>query len=184
MKTKIGWVVAFAMLTPFVLRAYFVGPPDGLDKMASNADLVCKARVVSFAVVTNAAFQPLPGFETRASRLEIISVLKGNPPTNSLVFQHYASNPKGMGFMYSPQHYDLETGQCYLIFAVKTDHENEFRQIRFSHTGKEDEGVMRTLDARPLDGLSVKEAHWQESALPLHSANPTNQLTPFTNWTR
>ena len=176
MNTKIGWVMGFVLLTPLVLRAYAVGPPDGLDKMASNADLVCKARVVSSAVVTNAAFQSLPGFETRASKLELISVLKGNPPSNSLEFLHYASNPKGRGFMYEPQHYDLETGQCYLIFAVKTEREDEFRQIRSSHTGKEDEGAMRTLDARPLEGLSIKDAHWQELELLLHSANPTNQL--------
>jgi len=176
MKAKLHWVVVFATLIPLTLRAYLVGPPDGLDKMATNADLICKARVVSFAVVTNAAFPPLEGFETRASRLEIISVLKGNPPANVVVFQHYASNPKGMMFMYAPQHYDLVAGQCYLIFAMKTDHENEYRQIRLSHTGKEDEGVMRTLDARPLDRGSIQEAHWQELALLLHSTNTTNQL--------
>ena len=35
---------------------------------------------------------------------------------------------------------------------------------------------MRTLDARPLAGLSVKEAHWFELNLLLNDANPTNQL--------
>jgi hypothetical protein len=176
MKLKIYWMAAFLFLTPLVLRAYFVGPPEGLDKMTTNADLVCKARVVSSLVITNAAFQLLPGFETQATRLEIISVLKGNPSAKIVWFQHYASNPKGNMFTYEPQHYELEPGQCYLIFAVKTGQEGEFRQIHFSHTGKADEGVMNTLDDRPLDGLSIKDAHWRELDWLLHSANPTNQL--------
>jgi hypothetical protein len=144
--------------------------------MASNADLICKAQVVSSAVVTNAAFQPLQGFETRTSRLKIISVLKGNPPADYLSFQHYAANPEEHAFMYAPQHYELEIGACYLIFAVKTDQENEYRQIRMSHTGKEDEGALRTLDNRPLHGPTIKHAHWQELELLLHSPNSSNQL--------
>jgi hypothetical protein len=176
MKTAIGWVAMFAGLTPFALRAYLVGPADGLDKMASNADIVCKARVVSFAVVTNAAFQPLLGFETRTSKLKIISVLKGNPLADYLWFQHYAANPEEHAFMYAPQHYELETGACYLIFAVKTDRENEYRQIRMFHTLKEDEGAMRTLDDRPPHSPTIKDAHWQELEWLLHSPNSSNQL--------
>jgi hypothetical protein len=180
--TAICWVAIFDVLTPFALRAYLVGPPEGLDKMASNADIICKAQVVSFAVVTNAAFPPFPGFETRTSRLRVISVLKGNPPSDYLWFQHYTANLEERMSMYSPQHYELETGACYLIFAVKTDRENEYRQIRMSHTAKEDEGAMRTLDDRPLHSPTtlrsptIKHAHWQELELLLHSPNSSNQL--------
>jgi hypothetical protein len=171
------WVVVFAALAPFVLHAYLVGPPEGLDKMTTNADIICKARVVSSLVVTNAAFRPLAGFETRATKLEIVSVLKGNSSVRFMLFQHYSSNPQDrMGRMYAPQHYELDAGQCYLILAVKTDREGEFRQIRLSHTGKGDEGVMRTLDDRSLANLSAKDAHWFELELLLNSANPTNQL--------
>src|SRR5437588_8991997 len=151
----ICWVAAFATLTPFVLRAYLVPSPEGLGKMTTNADIICKTRVVASVVITNAAFRPLPGFETRATRLEIISVLKGSSSARFMLFQHYASNPQDriFGRMYAPQHYELETGQCYVVFAVKTGHDGEFRQIRFSHTGKEDEGAMRTLDDRSLANL-------------------------------
>ena len=76
-----GRAVVFAILMPLAARAYLVGPPEGLDKMASNADLVCKARVVSFTVETNAAFQPLPGFETRASKLKIMKGLNQRAAT-------------------------------------------------------------------------------------------------------
>ncbi|MBE0540321.1 MAG: HEAT repeat domain-containing protein [Verrucomicrobia bacterium] len=170
-------VVVFAAMTPLCLRAYLVGSPDGLDKMSTNADIICKARAVSFAVITNEAFRPLHGFETRATKLEIVSILKGNFSTKFMLFQHYASNPQDrMGRMYSPQHYELDVGQCYLIFAVKTAHEGEFRQIRLSHTGKEDEGVLHTLDDRPLPDVSVKDAHWLELNLLLNDTSPTKQL--------
>src|SRR5437660_2877389 len=127
----IGWVAAFATLTPFVLRAYLVPSPEGLGKMTTNADIICKTRVVASVVITNPAFRPLPGFETRATRLEIISVLTGSRSARFMLFQHYASKPDDrMGRMYAPQHYEVETGQCYLLFAVKTGQDGEFRQIR------------------------------------------------------
>jgi hypothetical protein len=185
-----------AVLLPQCLRAYLVGPPEGLDKMTSNADLICKARVVSSSVITNAVFQPVYGFVTRETRLELISVLKGEPATRDVLFQHYAPDPQGGMGPYMPQQYQLEPGECYLIFAIKTGQAGEFRQLRMSHTGKPDEGVMRTLDARSLDDLPpvveepftrgtgpgtqtnalVKDAHWLELGLLLGDTDPTNRL--------
>lgn len=194
---SLGLLMALAVLLPQGLHAYAVGPPEGLDKMTSNADLICKARAVSYTVITNAAFRPLPGFETRETRLELITVLKGNPATRDVLLQHYAVNlQNGVIFTYAPQHYELEPGECYLLFAVKTDRPGEFRQLRLSHTGNADEGVMRTLDARWLDdlppvveeafarppgagaqtGALVKVAHWSELGLLLGDTDPTNQL--------
>ena len=49
---------------------------------------------IAGAPISNAAFRPLPGFETRATRLEIISVLKGSSSARFMLFQHYASNPQ------------------------------------------------------------------------------------------
>jgi len=196
-RRSLGLLLALAMLLPPCLHAYPVGPPEGLDKQASNADLICKARVVSFTVITNAAFRTLSGFETRETRLEVISLLKGDPAGRDVLFQHYAANPQDrMGYMYMPQHYELEPGECYLLFAMKLDRPGVFRQMRMSHTGKEDEGAMRTLDARWLDDLPpvveepfvrppgagaqtsalVKDAHWSELALLLGDPDPTNRL--------
>lgn len=150
------------LLAPVPLHAYHVGPALGLDKMAAQADLVCKARVIGTSLITNAAFRDLRGFQVQADMLEIISVLKGDPGTNRVLFQHYASaRRKGFG-QYSPQSYDLELGESYLIFAGRTENPGEFRQLHDSHSGKEDEGAMRTLDARPITGVSIKEAHWHE----------------------
>jgi hypothetical protein len=78
--------------------------------------------------------------------------------------------------MYSPQHYELVAGQSYLFFAKITDRPGVFRQIRDSHTMKGDEGVTRTLDARPLAGLSIHDAHWFEISLQLTNGTPSNSL--------
>lgn len=168
--------VFLIVLLPLGLRAYIVGPPEGLDKMTTNADFVCKARVVATDVITNAWFRELPGFQARGTRLQIITIFKGNASTNMVLFQHYASNPKGGIMMYSPQHYELEVGESYLIFATKTDRPDEFRQLRSSHTGKEDEGVTRTLDDRTITGVSIKDTHWRELHLLLTNTAPSNSL--------
>jgi hypothetical protein len=166
-----------AVLAPFTLQAYLVGLPDGMDKMTTNSDLILKARVISSTTITNAAFQPVPGFQVQASTLEVLSILKGQCPSKTVVFQHYASHPDDrMGRMYAPQHYDLEDGHCYLMFAARTEQDDVFRQIRMHHTSKEDEGVMRTLDDRPLSNMTVKDAHWFELGLLLNNLATTNQL--------
>jgi hypothetical protein len=172
--SRFGVIAVLVALSPFKLPAYLVGPADGLDKMAMNADLVCKARVVAIAATTNSWFGEIQSFEVREASMEIISVLKGEPGTNLIRFLHYASR-SGFGF-YSPQHYELETGRSYLVFASRAERAGEFRQLRKSHTMKADEGVMRTLDARPLTGLSIKDAHWAELNLLLADAAPSNTL--------
>src|SRR5208283_1167441 len=51
----------------------------------------------------------------------------------------------------------------------------EFRQLT-PHAFRHDEGVIRTLDARPLGSLSIKEAHWFELNLLLTNDTPSNSL--------
>lgn len=172
---EIGFGLAWAILTPLDTRAYMVGLPEGLAKMTTNADLVCKARVISFTVITNDAFRPLPGFETHDTRLELISTLKGTAPSTFISFLHYAVSPKQEPMMYSPQHCEFAAGQCYLIFACKAE-QGKFQQIRKAHTCKADEGVMRTLDQRALPNLSVKDAHWLELNRLLNDTVTTNQI--------
>src|SRR2546430_2105484 len=157
----VRWCSFLALLTPLGAIAYLVGPPSGLDQMSTNATFVCKARVVATTVITNDSFRPIPGFEARAAALEVISVLKGDPLTFFAIFDYYSRMPAG-AWSYEPQHYTLEEGQSYLIFGTDTAAPGIFRQIRQSHTAKADEGVTRTLDARRLNGLPIKEAHWLE----------------------
>src|SRR5204863_8184401 len=131
--------------------------------------------VVATTIITNSSFRPISGFELRAATLEVISVLKGDPVRLFAAFEYYSPMLAGAG-AYAPQHYTLETGQTYLILATNTDVPGLFHQIRQSHTTKADEGVTRTLDARRLNGLSIKEAHWLELNLLLTNGPGSNTL--------
>lgn len=171
--------VALVLCGQTTVLGYPVEFPEGLAKMTERADLICKARVVSTDIVTNASLRRVSGFVVESTTLELITVLKGDAQLKRGVFQHYATAPPSSGILaihYHPQFYELKIGQTYLIFAVKTERAGEFRQVRESHTMKEDEGVLRTLDARPVAGLTVPSTHWQELNLLLTNGVPADAL--------
>lgn len=154
---------------------------NALDKMTAEADLIFKGRVISSRAETNTSF-PSWG-KPHATTFALISVLKGNFKSNVLVFWHNTSGPQGWGGGTPPSFHQLETNNCYLVFARQldksdylfsipsdaTNRPNEFRQLYIG-------GVFRTLDGRPLAGLSVSNALWSELNLLLNDKNPTNQL--------
>src|SRR4051812_31234399 len=127
--------------------------------MERQADLVFKGRVLSSDPVTNASFPPWG--RPHATRIEVISFLKGNVDTNIILFQHNTHGPNAWGGGTPPCHHVLLPGECYLIFAEKTETPGVFRQLS-AMQHDEDDGVMRTLDPRPIVGESIKEAHWHE----------------------
>jgi hypothetical protein len=150
--------------------------------MEREADLIFKGRVISTtATTTNASF-PAWG-KPHATRFSLISALKGPVGTKELVFWHNTQQPGAWSGGKPPSSHQFEPGQAYLVFAARldkpdylysvppdaTNRPNEFRQL--CH-----DGVMRTLDARPVDALGVKAAHWFELNLLLNDTSPTNQL--------
>jgi len=158
-----------------------VARTNDLDKMSADADLVFKGRVVFSLAITNSSF-PQWG-KPHATRFNLISVLKGNNVTNAVVFWHNTAGPLAWSGGAEPAHHQFEAGKTYLIFAKDldkpdylfsvqpdaTNRPNEFRQL---YAG----GVFRTLDDRPLAGLSISNALWLELNLLLNDKNPTNQL--------
>jgi hypothetical protein len=97
---------------------------------------------------------------------------------------HITGGPGAWSGSRPPQEFIFDVGRSYLVFAMQSDKAdwlyspstndvakpNEFRQIMRG------EIPIRTLDNRPLDNISEKEAHWLELNLLLHDSNPTNQL--------
>ncbi|MCW5555698.1 MAG: hypothetical protein KIS67_26510 [Verrucomicrobiae bacterium] len=190
---------SLAITTGKLPPSVFVPPRGPLEIMAAKADLVCKAQVLANEPVTNTNLFRWGVFETK---LRVISVLKGDIPTDEIVLKHYGelarsaravgrfleADPGGIiasGFATGPR-YKLETGRSYLIFATKADnggrdpflrsaanHPNEFIPVE---TAGRSEAITGTSDARPIEGLSVKEAHWSELNLLLNDTNHTNQL--------
>ncbi len=180
-----GGDFSLAVITGSPPASVFVQPHGRIEAMTANADLVFKGQALSSVVITNLAFRVRA--EVEATQFRIISVLKGTVQTNLVTFQHYSSSFRGgWSGREPPAFYRFEIGKPYLIFAAKLDKpdiyydptlntnfvgSNDFRQLY-------DGGFIRTLDARPLNGLSIKEAVSFEQKLILDNnpTNPTNQL--------
>jgi hypothetical protein len=200
---------SLALTTGRIPSSVFIPPHGRLEEMAAKSDLVFKGQVISTEPVTNSALLlefsyssaiSLPA--VRATRFQVISVLKGDVTTNEIVFQHFCdsttrTNTRGMIFgedfggslsgIAPPPRYNFEVGQSYLVFAAGADKRgrnfsalrgatNMLDRFRPIERAAADESVTRTLDARPLGQLSVKDAHWFELNLLLNDTNPTNQL--------
>jgi hypothetical protein len=149
--------------------------------MTLEADLIFKGQVVSTRALTNAAFPYWA--KPHATRFRLASVLKGKPETKEAVLWHYTAGPDGWGGGSMPSWYQFETAQNYLVFAAKLDRPEKLYTPPPDATNRPSEyrqlyrdGVTRTLDARPLAGVSIKEAHWLELNRLLTNASPTNSL--------
>ena len=143
---------------------------------------VFKGRVISTHAETNAAF---PGWgKPYATQFEVISVLKGNLPTNLITFLHITGEPNGWGGGAPPSHFLFEVGNSYVIFAAKADkpdylYSPSSNNIANSHEFRQPmqgEYAFRTLDSRALGSLSIKEAIWNELNRLLNSGIATNSL--------
>jgi hypothetical protein len=181
------YAFSFLVLSLFSVLAqtpFGAGPPGRFWEMEMKADLVFKGQAVSSVVITNAAFTVRA--DVCETQFKVISVLEGALQTNLVTFQHYASGPRGgWSGRRPPESYHFENRQTYLIFAARLDKPDIFYDPTLNKTTLETNdfrqiyggGVIRTLDARPLAGLSVKDAHWFELNLLLNDTNPTNQLS-------
>ncbi len=184
-------MVSLAVTTGSIPPTVFVQPHGRLEEMDRQADLIFKGQVLSTEQITNAAFR-VSDMSVHATKLKVISTIKGVVPTNLIVFQHYSGwLPGGHGWSgaHPPAFHQMEPGKSYLIFAAKTDKPDKYYAPPPGHHSKpevfrqiadfpiqDDEGVLHTLDARPLSSHSVKDAHWIELNLLLREANTTNQL--------
>ena len=158
------YVLAAAILCTLEasLSAYPVGPAISLDEMFGQADLVCKAEVVSTKPVEDPWFEKVPSFQAVETRLKVIGLYKGQPKAKEIAFRHYAEDNKGGGFAYMPQHYKFEVGRTYILFAAKTDQEGTYRQLWKQHKSQEDQGVVLAASKEPHADESIKEVIWRE----------------------
>ncbi|PYI87955.1 MAG: hypothetical protein DME26_04520, partial [Verrucomicrobia bacterium] len=156
-----GWF-SLALTTGNVPSSVFIRPHGRLEELARQADLVFKGQVLSITRITNSDFRN-PQMDVHATKLKVITVLQGNVPTNSVIFQHYTADAGNWSGPGPPPYYQFQVGQCYLILAAKTDKPDifysplpgktakpgEFRQLT-PNAFRNDEGVTRTLDAQPI----------------------------------
>lgn len=174
-------------------KAYPVGFALSLDKLAEQSDFIAKVQAVDSEEAKDEAFTDYTnqGFAVFATKLKVISVLKGDASLATITFHHYDDKPNGfLGRFFSPQVYHFTPGQCYLIFAKKSDDPKVFRTFALNQTTQEDQGLVRAIDAAPLAKHStVKDAIWHELTALAASKDPAdvvyaiNHLDSFSNQT-
>lgn len=181
MAIAMGGSFNLALTTGAAPASVFIRPHGHLEEMEREADLIFKGQVISSGALTNAVFPDWA--KPHATRFRLLSVLKGKADTEKPVLWHYTAGPGAWGGGDQPSWYQFEKEQCYLVFAAKldrpdylyspppdaTNRPNEYRQLYR-------DCVTRTLDARPLVGVSVKEAHWLELNRLLTYAAQSNSL--------
>jgi HEAT repeat protein len=156
-------VVVFVLAPARLSYTYPVPPSLPLDKLVQEADVIVKAVIVGSRPLDDEPwFRKCPGFRAYTTELKVISVIKGDVPAGAVVFQHYATAKEEGGNEFMPLHYDLQVGKGYLIFSKKTDRAGVLRQLWEYHRIKEDQGVVRAADAKPVMEKAVGEIIWAE----------------------
>jgi hypothetical protein len=179
-----------AITTGIIPASVFIQPHGRLEEMEQKADLVFKGQAILSAEITNASFT-VSSLGMEATKFKVISVLKGEAPAE-IIFNHYASYGKHEFFWSGPSPpamHKFEAGQSYLVFAMRMDKADAYYAPPASATNmagvfrqiadvpkRGPNGVMHTLDARPLGKFSVKEAHWKELNRLLNDSSPSNAL--------
>lgn len=116
------------------------------------------------------------GYGVFATRLKVISVLKGDPQIAEITFHHYDKLAGQLGEPpVSPQSYHFTPDQSYILFARKTDEPRVFRTFSFNHTSQPDQGLIRAADSAPVArDTPVKTAIWRELTTLATSADSAN----------
>jgi hypothetical protein len=144
-----------------IARAYPVQHAASLDDLAKEADLICKAVVVTVKPVKDDWFNPVPGFQAYSAELKVISVLNGTAPAETIAFHYYGEGERGP-MMFMPQNYRLTAGRTYIFFAKETAAQGIYRQLWKNHRTKADQGVLLAADQKPCERKSVKDVFWTE----------------------
>ena len=157
--------------------------PGRLEEMERNADLVFKGKVISSDAVTNKAF-PYWG-DPHATKLDVITVLKGTADTKELMFLHLTHGPDRWGGGSPPPDFVLNPGESYIVFLPHAPTsriiyipQQPIPSPRSAITGNSCAAfqLIRASDDRPVGGLSVKGAVWRELCGLLQQSDSAGQI--------
>jgi HEAT repeat protein len=132
-----------------------------LERLASTADLICKATVIADRSVTDDSFRPIDGFEVHEAELRVVSTVKGNA-SKVIRFRHYAPS---FDLWTTPEPpwdtYTIATGRTYLVLATQIAPDT-YREVARSEAYGKNHGVLLAADAKPHHGTTLSEAAWAE----------------------
>jgi HEAT repeat protein len=170
--------IGFFLASP--ARSYVVPPAPSIDELARQCDLIIKAQALDSVLVQDAAFTDLSraGYGVFATRLKVISVLKGDPTLAEITFHHYDKLTGQIGEApYSPQTYHFTPNRPYILFAKKTDQPSVFRTFTFNHTSQREQGLVRAADSEPVPrNTPVKTTIWRELTTLAKSADSADVI--------
>lgn len=166
--------LAGVMLCAGAARGYPVGPAVSLEKLTLEADIIFKGTAVSSGPVQDDWFKPCQDFVVRQTQFKVLSVIKGQVPGGGLSFRHYDEDPKPQGRMFQPQYYHFEIGRTYIVFAKQGGSPRVFRQLWMNHTTKEDQGVLRCANDRPVGRKAIRDILWAELTAMLTSVEASD----------
>lgn len=158
------------------VAGYPVGPSLELTAMEKEADLICKVEAGSPKPAEGSSYKSMPGFAPVDTEMHVIEVYKGTGVGEKIVFDHYASQKDGLPFHYMPQHYEVEPGQVYILFAKKTDRDGVYQQLWENHRAKEDQGLVRAADKTKHGAQPMREVLWSELNKWLASEHPQDVI--------
>jgi hypothetical protein len=158
-----------------------------LEELTALSDIIVKAEAV--------ASHPREGARPYSSEyttdLRVISVLKGHPAGDRVVFQHeiMPSSINGQ----APEHADFEVGRSYIVFAGESADHGVYGQV--GHLGRSMRNlnqspavVLAASDQQVATGKSVQDVIWDELNGLLRSSNPKDviyairQFDPEERW--
>jgi len=169
------WAAVFAWIATSTGNAYLVGPPQSLEKLAAEADVIFKGTALSEEPIQDQSLQPIQGFAARETTFQVVSLIKGENAGVHFRFRHYDEQSGGEIRMYSPQFYHFEAGQTYIVFAKKcAAAPSVFGQLWLSHNTIHDQGMLLCSDNRPVTTTVIKEVVWKELTVMLGDRHPTN----------
>lgn len=145
-----------------IASSYPVGPPQTLDELAQQADVIFKGVAISSQPARDHHFEPCDGFVVRQTQFRVIAVIQGKLDGERVGFRHYDRDPQPSSMMYAPQNYQFEVGRSYLVFAKKTGTPGVLRQCWRDERLVADQGVLRCADDKPAIAGALREVFWRE----------------------
>ena len=163
----------------YVAAGIFLSATPALDTSVRLADIIVKAEVLGTRLLDESEALEEREQPFRATDLRIISVLKGEPAADRIVFQHRIQS--GHFVKQPPEYMEFETGGSYLLLAKVTPEPGVYRQV--THGGPQHRHHNRSplavlcADDRPVkEGASFQEAVWDALTDLLKSPNTEDIL--------
>lgn len=168
--------------TQLQVRAMIMPYPYSISKMAADASLLVKAKVISTEFASVPKNHPIssPYWRIKKAKLHIISFLKGKTQSSEIEMFYRSDIPLSDKALVSFEasadnhaHFKIEANKCYFLFLRQNENEKSYIQTSTNFTMRSWEGFYRAADCLPVDKeLKPDKAIFLELSKELKSQDP------------